>query len=107
MGMSMFGKPPGWKPPPEYPRGIPRDVCDLFERFTFDLINRGWDRYSSDAILHRIRWHHHVDRGDREFKCNDHWTSTLSRWFMGKYPSNDGFFETRVLRARGRNGSEE
>lgn len=78
-----------------FPPGLPRDVCLLFERLAVEISGRGWKRYSSDAILHRIRWHHHIERGDRAFKANDHWTATLSRWFMNRHPELEGFFETR------------
>jgi len=77
---------------------IPKDVCELFERFTFQVINTGRSHYSSDAILHRIRWHAHIEQHDDDFKCNDHWTSALSRWFMERHPQHTGFFETRRLR---------
>lgn len=80
---------------------IPQVVYNKFEELTLHLINQGWPRYSSDAILHRIRWHMRVDKGDREFKCNDHWTSHLSRWFMAKHPEHEGFFETRERRKVG------
>ena len=65
-----------------------------------DLVNAGWSHYSADAVLHRIRWHYHVDRGDRSFKANNNWTPTLARWFMAEYPSNRGFFRTRHLRSQ-------
>lgn len=85
-------------PPP--PPGIPADVCYLYEQLTFELIGKQIDRYSSDAILHRIRWHFHVDRGVREFKCNDNWTPDLARWFIARHPQHRKFFELRVLKRR-------
>ena len=78
---------------------IPLEVYELFENLTANVIQRGFERYSSDAILHRIRWHYHIDRGDREFKCNDHWTATLARWWLQRHPERPDFFETRVLRS--------
>lgn len=90
-----------WRPPegpgPDYPVGVPHDVSALFEKLALDLIAQGWAKYSARAILHRIRWHHHVERGDRSFKANNNWTPTLSRWFMGKHQAYDGFFETRLM----------
>jgi hypothetical protein len=80
------------------PVPIPFDVCSLFERLALRLLSEGWRRYSSDAILHRIRWHFRVERGIREFKCNDHWTATLSRWAMANHVELAGFFETRQAR---------
>lgn len=83
------------------PEGIPEDVAALYEKLTLDVIASGFVRYSSDAILHRIRWFHHVERGDVDFKCNDHWTAPLARWFMALHPSHAGFFETRVRKSQG------
>jgi len=82
--------------PPEYPSGVPRDVVLLFEELTFYVQSRGYDHYSSDAILHQIRWQYQIERGHREFKCNNNWTAVLSRWFMKKHPKMTGFFELRV-----------
>ena len=62
-----------------------------------ELLARGWEHYSADAILHRIRWHFHVERGNREFKCNDHWTSQLARWWLKRHPQYPDFFELRAL----------
>lgn len=42
-----------------------------------------------------MRWHQHIERGNREFVCNNNWTAPLARWFMAKHPKHDGFFETR------------
>lgn len=85
-------------PSSEPPEGIPSDVATLFERLALQVAKAGHERYSADAILHRIRWHMHIERGNREFKCNDHWTSQLSRWFLAKHPEMPKFFETRVRR---------
>lgn len=82
------------------PEGIPSDVAVLFERFTKETIAAGMTRYSADAVLHRIRWFHHVERGDREFKCNDHWSAVLARWFLARYPQHHGFFELRTRKAK-------
>jgi hypothetical protein len=80
---------------PEYPAGIPRDVCDLFEKLARDVIERGFEHYSSDALLHRIRWHYHVERGHRSFKANNNWTAGLARWWIKRHPEQPKFFELR------------
>lgn len=77
------------------PIGVPEDVCILFERFALEIAERGFERYSADAILHRIRWHYQIDNGVREFKCNNNWTSALARWFIAQHPKLKNFFETR------------
>jgi hypothetical protein len=89
----------GYEPPVVSPtvEAVPVEVCELFERFAIELKGRGWSSYSADAILHRIRWHYHVEKGIREFKCNNNWTSALARWLIKKRPEMQGFFELRAL----------
>lgn len=79
----------------DLPEGIPEDVCLLFERLALQVKARGHNRYSADAVLHQIRWHFNIERGDREFKANNDWTSVLARWFLAKHPELPKFFETR------------
>ncbi|MBR1206596.1 MULTISPECIES: hypothetical protein [unclassified Bradyrhizobium] len=81
--------------PPSYPDGVPLNVCQQFERLALEVRNVGYDRYSADAILHRIRWHERIERGNRAFRCNDHWTAPLARWFLQIHPEAKGFFELR------------
>ena len=101
----FFGAEPYFPPtaparePNALPADIPEDVAALFEKFSFEIMRAGMAHYSARAILHQIRWHHYVERGNREFKCNDHWTPFLARWFMAKYPQHDGFFETRIQKS--------
>ncbi len=74
---------------------IPKDVLRLFERTSLQVNKAGYARYSSDAILHRIRWHMQIERGQRDFKCNNNWTAPLARWFLERHPELEGFFELR------------
>lgn len=78
-----------------FPVGIPVPVCDCFERLALEVKNMGFKRYSADALLHRIRWHFQIEKGDRAFKCNNNWTAPLARWFLAKHPDLPRFFETR------------
>lgn len=79
----------------DYPDGVPADVCDLFEKLALQIHGTGRKRYSSDAILHRVRWHYEIERNDRGFKANNNWTARLARWFLGRHPERAGFFELR------------
>jgi hypothetical protein len=81
-----------------YPAGVPPEVCDLFERFALDIRRRGFERYSADAVLHRLRWEMHIERGNREFAVNNNWSSSLARWFLAKHPECGKFFELRERR---------
>jgi hypothetical protein len=79
---------------------VPPDVVDLFERMAMEVRKRGFTRYSARAILHRIRWHYHVEKGDADFKVNNNVSARLARWLMAKHPiTMRDFFETRERRS--------
>lgn len=82
------------------PEGVPPGVATLFERLSMQVHHAGHERYSADAILHRIRWHMQIERGDREFCINNNWSSQLARWFLDQHPElkQRKFFETRERR---------
>lgn len=94
--LSPYQTPP--RSPLLMPEDIPPEVCVMFEAYALQAIGSGVTRYSADAILHRIRWFHHVERGNRDFKANNDWSSALARWFLAKHPDCVGFFELRRLR---------
>lgn len=73
------------------------EVWDMFVKFTFDMINRGFQNYSVNAIFQRIRWE--IDAGGdgvTMFKINNNHAPFYSRRFMKMYPAHDGFFRLRV-----------
>jgi hypothetical protein len=78
-----------------YSTSVPVKVAEMFEDLAWKVWEIGFDKYSARAILQRIRWHYQVDRGLREFKCNNNWTPGMARVFMKKYPTMRGFFEIR------------
>ena len=80
----------------ELPDGPPPEVVVLFEKLALEIIGRGLPRYSARAIMHRIRWHFHIDKGYRDFTCNNNWTPQMARRFMARYPEYDNFFEIRA-----------
>lgn len=81
------------------PAGVPADVARQFEAFTLEIASRGFKRYSANAIGHRIRWHEHVERGNRLFRINDHWLRPLAVWAMARHPElPPKFFELREAR---------
>lgn len=77
------------------PDGVPVDVCLLFEQLALVVRAAGFERYSARAILHRIRWHEAVEKGNREFRANNNWSAALARWFLAAHPELPNFFETR------------
>lgn len=78
---------------------VPHDVRERFVELARLLRQRGFRKHSADAILHRIRWMETVERGDREFKCNNNWTSPLARWAMEIDPALSGLFDLRERRS--------
>lgn len=72
-------------------------VFELFERFTFDLIQRGFENYSSKAVFERIRWHTDVETCGESFKISNNYTPYYARLFMVLHPEHEGFFRTHVL----------
>jgi hypothetical protein len=73
------------------------EVWRLFCRFTLEKINQGFSHYSARGVFHRIRWETGVpeERGENEFKLNDHHSPFYARAFMLKNPQHDGFFRLR------------
>lgn len=74
------------------------EVWTLFERFTLDLIRRGFEHHSADAVLHRVRWE--TDAGDAEgLKINNNYAAYYGRKFHRLHPRYAGFFRTRRSQA--------
>lgn len=86
---------------PKLPAGIPEGLASKFEELALAVAARGFGRYSARAILHRIRWHEHVERGNAAFKVNNLTSRPLADWFMRKWPAYGRFFETRNRRVGG------
>lgn len=80
------------------PDGVPGDVAYLFEKLALEVAATGRKRFSADAVIHRIRWFHQIERNNTSFKINDHASSVLARWFLARHPKLNGFFELRERR---------
>lgn len=88
------------------------EIWELFERFTFAAINRGFTHSSAKFIINLIRWESKGPdwRGENEFKIGDIYPPYYARLFMTKYPRfapkrnadgslEHGFFRLRKLRS--------
>ena len=75
------------------------DVYQLFLQYARELKVAGCTQYSSDAILHRIRWHKAISGGDDSgFKINNNFSSRYARKAIANFPSEFvGFFKVRML----------
>ena len=73
------------------------EVWDLFVRFTFEMIGKGYKNYSAQhGIFARIRWEKDAGGdGSEIFKINNNYSAFYARRFMAAYPEHEGFFRTR------------
>lgn len=65
-----------------------------FERISFNLISKGFKRFSADGVGHILRY----ETGFREssiFKINNNSIAQLSRQFISDHPEHSKFFQTR------------
>ncbi len=83
----------------EYHKNNP-EVWGLFVRFS-DSIRGRRSRYSSRAIVHRIRWEKDVSTSGDEFRINDHYSVFYARMYM-IFRDCEGFFEIRVQKSKNR-----
>jgi hypothetical protein len=73
-------------------------VWRLFERFAFERMSCGFERYSADAILHRIRWETDAAHGSAP-KINNDAAAFYARKFRERHPDRAAFFRTRTSKA--------
>jgi hypothetical protein len=73
-------------------------IWEMFERFTLERIQRGFQHYSARGVWHRIRWETAAPSAledEQPFKLPNNHTPFYARAFMAKYPQYAGFFRTR------------
>lgn len=80
----------------EFHEANPR-VYELFERFTFRIIERHYDHYGVSAVFERIRWHMTIDTTSTDLKLNNNHRAYYARLFETKHPEQTGFFRKRAL----------
>jgi hypothetical protein len=73
-------------------------VYELFQRFTFQAINRGHDNLSAWLIINRIRWETSIETTGADFKISNNCIAYYARQFMQDYPEYKGFFSTKKMK---------
>lgn len=75
------------------------EVFERFRQIAFDLISNGHKHYSSDGILHVVRFelNRQIKDPGSQYKINNNWTPYYARYFIWMYPEYENFFETREL----------
>ena len=77
------------------------EVYHLFKRFAYDAIRRHHQHFSSDMVLHRVRWETGVVTTGNLYKINNNYSAFYARLFMLQHPAHQGFFRCRVSAADG------
>lgn len=76
------------------------EVWDMFVHFTQEIISKGYENYSVNAIFERIRWEKDMGGdGSSQFKLNNNYRAFYARRFMNMFPEYRGFFRTRTLKS--------
>ena len=70
-------------------------VWELFKRFTFEAINKGYDNFSVALVVERIRWESMVRTTDVDFKISNSYKAFYARKFHEVFPKYDGIFRTK------------
>lgn len=78
------------------------DVWVAFKRFAFQVIETGRQRYSSNALFERIRWHTEIESDGKPFRMSNTYRAYYARLFHIAYPQYDGFFTCNKLTSEDR-----
>ncbi len=73
-------------------------VYELFEKFTFQAIDVGFNNYSANAVFERIRWHTDIETKGNGFKLSNNHRAYYARYFHTINPDHDGFFRTKITK---------
>jgi hypothetical protein len=74
-------------------------IFKIIKKYTAQVKDVGFQHYSMDAIMHRVRWHVNVKtRSYDGFKINNNFTSRYARLLEKENKDLRGFFNKRKLR---------
>jgi hypothetical protein len=73
-------------------------VYELFKKFTFELIDRGFKHSSHWNVMNRVRWETTLATFGSEYKIPNGFIAYYARLFMDDYPEYMGFFTTRKMK---------
>lgn len=73
-------------------------IWKRFEREANRLWNKGRRHYSSKTIIEFLRHETALYEQDSEWKINNNFSSSLSRYYIENYPDRSELFELRALK---------
>lgn len=71
----------------------------LFDKFAMQIIAAGYQRYSADAVIHRIRWHTNIVARNPTLRMSNNHASYYARLWMRNNPHHTQLFELRAVTA--------
>ena len=97
---------------PDYKKQIEKTMIDFrtydienpliwqeFKKYSLQAKEKGFDNYSANGIFEIIRWNTTLKQRDK-YKVNNNYRPDYARKMMNKFPEFQGFFRTRVLKAK-------
>ncbi len=73
-------------------------VLELLLMYTRQVKEAGFDTYSLNTIMNRVRWHVNIETKDIEgYKMNNNYSSRYARLIVLEAPEFEGFFNNREL----------
>lgn len=73
------------------------EVWKMFERFSFDAVNRGRKKISHWLIVNRIRWETAILTTGNDFKISNDYIAFYARLWKAKYPMHADLFNTKKM----------
>ena len=73
------------------------EVYELVKRFAYEVLAKGYKRYSAYSIIQRIRWEIEIRTVGDTYKINNNHAPYYARLFHLDHPQHDGFFRTRPV----------
>jgi len=72
-------------------------VWMMFERFSFEAVNRGRKKISHWLIINRIRWETAILTTGSDFKISNDYIAFYARLWKAKYPMHEDLFNTKKM----------
>ncbi len=89
-----------------YHRDNPR-IFELFKKFAYEALNSGRPRFSSWAIINRIRWEVDIETNSGDgFKISNDFIAYYSRLLIHRHPEFKGFITVRPMNGEAWVGDE-
>lgn len=72
-------------------------VWQLFERFSFEAVNKGRTRISHWLIINRIRWETNIVTTGEDFKIGNDHIAFYARFWKARHPQHKDLFTTKRM----------